>query len=345
MHFLRKQQLKILLRLPNWLGDSAMVSPAFESLKMYFINASFTLVGSEASCGIYRRDSRVDRIIIDRTKIEKHRFQATKKLAARAGKHDIAILFTNTFYSALFVFMTKTPIRVGYGQNLRSIFLTHKIKFIKNVHQVLLYQNLVNNLCNTTLVLSNNLDGAGVLKLVHSDIKGFVEKKDKINIGINPGAAYGSAKRWSEQYFLEVMAYFLQNNCRIFLFGNAAEVGELGEQLTSYISYESESFVNLVGKTTIEQLCDYIASMDLFITNDSGPMHIAASFNVPLVAIFGPTDTLQTSPWKSKAIILDKKLPCAPCKKRVCPLKHHNCMKLITPDEVISSAKILLQGL
>ena len=80
----------------------------------------------------------------------------------------------------------------------------------------------------------------------------------------------------------------------------------------------------------------------MFITNDSGPMHIAASYDVPIIAMFGPTDSKETRPWSDNAIILDKQISCAPCKKRECPLGHHNCMKLITPDEVIMHSYMML---
>ena len=78
--------------------------------------------------------------------------------------------------------------------------------------------------------------------------------------------------------------------------------------------------------------------MDLFLTGDSGPMHLAASFEVPTVAIFGPTRNKETSQWMNdKAVIVKKKLDCQPCMKRICPLKHHNCMKLIKSVDVLSA--------
>ena len=103
--------------------------------------------------------------------------------------------------------------------------------------------------------------------------------------------------------------------------------------------------------------------MNIFITNDSGPMHIAAALKVPMIAIFGPTNIKETAPYVPQVsntnlsiedsimyspyhscILLYKSLPCAPCKKRECPLKHHNCMKLITPQEVITHTINLLKN-
>ncbi|WP_390578320.1 glycosyltransferase family 9 protein, partial [Helicobacter pylori] len=109
----------------------------------------------------------------------------------------------------------------------------------------------------------------------------------------------------------------------------------------------SNNAYNLCGKTSIEELIERIAILDLFITNDSGPMHVAASAQTPLIALFGPTDEKETRPYKAqKAIVLNHHLSCSPCKKRVCPLKNeknHLCMKSITPLEVLEAARTLLE--
>lgn len=338
------ESLKILLRLPNWLGDAVMASPAFEMLKAHFPNATFSIVGTEASCGIFSRDLRVDKIFIDSTKISqgrknnlKNRIIATKKFANEIGHHDIAIDFTNHFFSALLMYFTKAKMRLGYAKNGRGILLNKKIPFKKHIHQVALYLNLANAICGKKLIESSDskdLIESNPLHLISHSLKGF-KSHNKPCIGINPGAAYGSAKQWEEKYFIEIILYFLNEGYEVFIFGN--ENVELPQNIT-----QNPHFTNLIKKTSILELLDYIAVMDIFISNDSGPAHIAAAFKIPLIVIFGPTSAKETSPWCENAVILDKHLPCAPCKKRECPLKHHNCMKLITPDEVIECVHKML---
>ncbi|MCJ8346915.1 glycosyltransferase family 9 protein, partial [bacterium] len=103
------------------------------------------------------------------------------------------------------------------------------------------------------------------------------------------------------------------------------------------------NYINLAGKTKIDQLISRIAGLDLFITGDSGPMHVATAYQIPLVSIFGPTDPEHTHPWNHKnSIMINKNLSCAPCMKRKCPLKHHQCMKDISADEVIEASLKLL---
>lgn len=344
-----KDAKKILLRLPNWLGDAVMISPAFELLKARFTDAKFVLIGTEGSCGIYARDLRVEKIFVDSTKISqngrknglKNRVIATKNFANEimaVGEIDIAIDFTNHFFSALLIYFTRAKIRVGYAKNGRGILLNNKPKFMPRIHQVALYLNLALSICGKKLI-DSTLDSTKILqcaplKLISHKIKHF--KSENLCIGINPGAAYGSAKRWEEKYFVEIILYFLAQNYEVFIFGN--DEISLPTQIA-----QNPRLHNLIRQTTITELVDYIALMDIFISNDSGPMHIAAAFRVPLVAIFGATDSRETSPWVDNAVILDKHLPCAPCKKRECPLKHHNCMKLITPDEVIESVNKILR--
>lgn len=424
----------ILVRLPNWLGDSVMVSPAFEWLKKSFENADFTLVGTKASCGIYERDSRVKRIIIDTSKSSKCRIYATKKLANQIGAHDIAITFSNTFFSALLLYWSKSAVRIGYAKNARSFLLTDALALYKydtqgNIkHQVHLYLELIAllesvqrqayNMCENLLDSQDNvsfsaqnpqklqewLKGIEKLQNATADSTLLHEAHFKLDllpvlatmplqlisspltlptqsyaIGINPGAAFGSAKCWEKSYFVDIIKHFLTLSYNVYLFGSS-DSSRTNTQIADSVASHTNAyfFHNLTDKTNLSQLIDYIAAMNVFITNDSGPMHIAAALKVPMVAIFGPTNINETAPYSptpltslplihtnantkiavshnandeykrlapyDTCILLCKYVPCAPCKKRECPLKHHNCMKLITPQEVITHTINLLKN-
>ncbi|PAF42485.1 lipopolysaccharide heptosyltransferase II [Helicobacter sp. 11S02596-1] len=345
--------MKILLRLPNWLGDAVMATPALELLKNHYPKASLSIVGTQAVCGLFERDPCVQAVFVDETKKSKSRLLATYQLAKQIGKHDIAITFTNNIFSALLLFWTKTPLRIGYAKNLRSPFLSHPLAFHSGYHQVLTYAHLLSPLFSGAYKQNQDkmfLDATSLdvpaLKLIASKKPYASEKKTKI--GINPGAAFGSAKRWLKEYFAETILSLIQKDYEVVLFGNQSDEEMMNEIITIVKKLATqqkilENITDLTGKTTITSLIDTIATLDLFITNDSGPMHIATALQIPLIAIFGPTNDKETSPWRHKnAVILNRSLPCAPCKKRTCPLDHHNCMKLITPDEVIAATNKLL---
>lgn len=376
----------ILLRLPNWLGDSVMVSSAFEWLKFSFPLADFSIVGTKASCGIYERDSRIKHIFIDESKKAKSRILATKDLAKAIGKHDLAITFSNTFFSALLLYLTKSPVRIGYSKNARGFLLTHALKLQKHdlqgkkYHQVLLYLSLIAPLSQVreqvALTLSSSKKEpishkilmpneilqtlstkpltliSRSIDLIHlAPSKTSPQETDlyKPIIGINPGAAFGSAKRWEQSHFVSVIEYFLDIEYQVYLFGSSAESSANTDIANTLKNHKNlQYFHNLTDKTNLSELIDYINAMSVFITNDSGPMHIATALKVPIVAIFGPTDINETAPYipaltEQSHTLLYANLPCSPCKKRECPLKHHNCMKLISPQEVITSTIKLLK--
>lgn len=163
-------------------------------------------------------------------------------------------------------------------------------------------------------------------------------------LGLNPGASYGSAKRWYPLYFAKVAQEFA-NDFDIVIFGGSNE-SEICDEIAHQLSKNGVKFTNLCGKTTIKELCEMIAGIaksgGIFITNDSGPMHIAAAFKTPTIALFGPTRWRETSPYANEnARILHLNLPCMPCMKRVCPLGTHACMKNLLPQMAIDAIKEL----
>ena len=196
----------------------------------------------------------------------------------------------------------------------------------QNRHQVEKYNDFVND--------SLSIDSAaGKLQIYGYDIA----KSKKTILGINPGASYGSAKRWYPAEFAKV-ARELSSEYDVIIFGGSGETDIAGDIEQALIDSGVTNYKNLAGNTTITELINKIASLDLFITGDSGPMHIAAAFQIPTVAIFGPTKDKETSQWMNKkSIIVKKNLNCQPCMKRTCPLQHHDCMNLIKAVDVLTA--------
>ncbi len=317
--------MKVLVRLPNWLGDAVMATPVLESLKASYPTALFTLVGTPVALSLFEGDERVERLVVDESKKAKSRLFWFYKAAKELGSFDIAITLQNSLLSALFLFFTGSKVRIGYAREFRSLFLTHAPKENKKIHQVLRYLELVKPFCTTVtekLHISSNATPKNLCI-------------------INPGAAYGEAKRWEAVKFGEV-ATRLSKEYDIAIVGAPNEV-DIGAQVEETLkTHGVTNYQNLVGKTTMRELVDLIASAKLFITNDSGPMHIAAAFSVPTVAIFGSTDENETAAWGNPHYAVVKKdMDCRPCKKRTCPLKHHDCMRLIEAAEVLEAVKRL----
>lgn len=316
--------MNILIILPNWLGDAVMATPALEALCVIYPDAKLTLVGSYVSVEALKHHPQCTRYYVDETKKGGNRFLNTYRFAKELGRHDMAITFRNQLHSTLLLFWSGTPLTTGRRSWHSITFLTHAILPSHPAHLVKQYRDIAQSLTRDPLLI-------GKLKL-HIPPHEYIRP----TLGINPGATYGSAKRWYPEKFAEV-ARTLSDRYEIVLFGGPNEV-EMANDIQKRLG--EISITNLAGKTSVEELCAMIGGLDLFITNDSGPMHVASAYQIPTVAIFGPTRYLETSPWKNeKSIIVRHDIECAPCMKRECPLKHHECMKNIGADEVIIAAK------
>ena len=322
--------MKILVILPNWLGDAIMATPAIELLATYHPDAKFTFVGSYVSIEALKHHPQCERAIVDETKKASNRFIATYKLARELGAFHLAVTFRNQLHSSLLLRFTNTVVCLA-KQSWHSMFLlSHTPRIKAGKHLVLQYAQLaMTNVDNYT-------NDIGALKL-------YIKPQEftKPTLGINAGATYGSAKRWYPERFAQVASEF-SDKFDIIIFGGPGEVEMAKEIEDNLISLNTHNFINLAGKTNIEELCSNIAGCSLFITNDSGPMHVAAAYQVPTVAIFGPTKHKETSQWMNeKSKIVREEMECAPCMKRECPLKHHECMKKITASKVIEAVKEL----
>ncbi len=158
----------------------------------------------------------------------------------------------------------------------------------------------------------------------------------KPTLGINPGATYGSAKRWYPEEFAKVAMHF-SKEYDIIIFGGTNEVKIALEIETNIHKNGIENVTNLAGKTSLQELIEHIGGLSLFVTNDSGPMHIAAAYQITTVALFGPTKENETSQWQNPhGYIISHHLECSPCMRRECPLKTHACMRDIKAEEVIA---------
>lgn len=382
-----------------------MSTPVLELLKSRFSKARFCLVAPSGVLEVFRGDESVEVFIPDESKKSKCRVLATKALANRVindfGVPDIALTLTNHFYSALFLSLTKARFRVGYKRVFGGVLLNKSVPKLRNIHQVLSYANLArcvidlpdfSGFCdiktlesitpNLKLYLAKEAKTPSEFLDIFCD-KDAIKKSNQKIIGLNPAAAYGSAKRWLPSYFAEVASYFALRGEVVVIFGTKGDY-ELGEQIRTQAQNLAQDFtqnsaqhfgldfakkskaqeniqeeniqgervqeniLNLCGKTDIQGLMRAISKLSVFITNDSGPMHISCALGVPTIALFGPTKSSETNGFRAKDFtLLQKEVPCAPCKKRECPLPkgegHHKCMVDLLPSLVIDEANKILE--
>lgn len=314
---------KVLIEIPTWLGDCVMTTPAIENIINLHPDADITIFGTIVSTSVFEHHPNVHRIVIDDSRRQKFRVFHLYKQAKQLGRFDYVISFRRTLASKLFVWFSNAKIKGNYRRYTK-----------RAIHQVIRYNDFVNKVFKVNAIASQ-------LTIYKNPKLITAYKSDKKLLGINPGASYGSAKRWYPTEFAKV-ASGLSDQYDIVIFGGPDEKDIAMDIEKSLIEKGVDNFQNLAGETTIPDLVNHISKLDLFITGDSGPMHVAAAFQVPTVAIFGPTKDDETSQWMNeKSIIVKKNLDCQPCMKRICPLNHHNCMKLIKAADVLDVVKRL----
>jgi len=308
--------MRILIELPTWLGDCVMSTPAVENIVKKHKDCEIIFIGSQASIDLMgSHPNCIGTHILDRKIINLIKTIRSIKFI------DLFISFRGSIRTKLFQLLSNAENKYQYNQ-----------KKFPSGHQVEKYNQFIQESIGSDFK-------AGKLKLFNSSH----EHPSKMPLlGLNPGASYGSAKCWPYEKFVEV-AVSLSDKFDILIFGGPNEVS-LSKKITQELSNKNcKNYTNLTGKTSIKGLMKYISSLDVFITGDSGPMHIAAAFQIPTVSIFGPTKINETSQWMNeKSNIVKKELSCQPCMKRVCPLGHHDCMRKINSKDVINSALSLI---
>lgn len=343
---------RILVRGPNWLGDAVMCEPALRGLRRLFPDAQIALLVKPAVADLFAGHPALTRVLTYDTKGRHAGLSGKWVLAGQLRRQgfDLAVLFQNAFEAAFLTFLAGVPRRYGYATDGRSLLLSDPVAAPDRrtlVHQVHYYWDLLKPLGLTgdptapELVVFPEEEQAMAGRLA----QGGLTASDVV-VGINPGSTYGGAKRWLPERFAEVTERLCrtireshEQQVSVVIFGAKGEE-RLGQEIAARLS--SRSLV-LSGATTIRELMAAVKRCATLLTNDTGPMHIASAFQVPVVAIFGPTDWRTTAPFGSAHTIVRQPVDCAPCLLRECPIDHR-CMTRVSVEQVYEAATKQLGG-
>lgn len=333
--------MKIVVRAPNWIGDAILSLPALESLRKNFPQAQIWIAAREWVKDLFTSYHFIKGVIpLSNLDSLKGVRSAAKNL--KESNFDTGILLTNSFSSAFLFYLAKIPERWGYTRDGRGILLTRSVtpKGREELsHQLNYYLELISGLglkaypseINLPLTQEEKTSAKEMLLSLNIDLK-------RPLVVLNPGASYGPAKRWPASRFAEVARLFQQRkNAEILIIGSSDE-SELAESIVSSMTKKP---LSLAGKTNLRLLAGLISHAAVFVTNDSGPMHLANALKTPVTAIFGPTDPRLTGPFQEPAMVIKKDVLCWPCSYRECPFDH-GCMMKIEPEEVFKASQKFL---
>ena len=344
---MRKEGIRrIVVRGPNWLGDAVMCEPALSQVRTLFPEAEITLLVKPGIADLLAQHPAVNRTLVydDRGRHAGLVGKWTLAGVLRRHRFDLAILFQNAFEAALISFLAGIPRRFGYATDGRTLLLTDPVTVPPRTaqrHQVEYYWDLLKPLGGQGPAPSPRLfvtpDESALIagRLADAGIG-----PSDLLIGVNPGSTYGHAKRWLPDRYAEVVNRVVKNaqnrsgaRVGVVILGAKGEE-PLGKTIADQIKTRT---VVCSGQTTVRELMALVKRCQLFLTNDTGPMHVAAAFQVPLVAVFGPTDWQTTSPFGVDAKLVRQPVSCAPCLLRECPIDHR-CMTGVTVEQVYAAA-------
>jgi heptosyltransferase-2 len=334
---------KILVRATNWLGDAVMSLPALRALRQRFPDAEITILAKPWVADLYGREPFCDRMIPYTPKTLGEKWDAARALAPEG--FDCALLLQNAFEAAAVAYIAGIPERIGYARDGRSALLTRAIPVPRRGeiprHERFYYLELLHRAGILDALPDNDriqLDGAAAARA--SGIARFhALKMGATVVGMSPGAAYGTAKQWLPERFAAAADQVASElGAGVAIFGSAAE-RELCGQIAATLRAPAHNFA---GETTLAQYIDLAAACRVYLTNDSGGMHVASALGVPTVAIFGATDDIGTGPTGPLSRVVREPVECSPCLKRECPIDHR-CMTRVSADRVAQVALDLLK--
>jgi heptosyltransferase-2 len=330
---------RVCVRATNWLGDAVMSLPAIRTIRQVFPHAHLAVVARPWVADLYARETSIDRVIP---------YTAQKGLGAKRAfarmlgreRFDAAILLQNAFDAALLAWLAGIPERIGYNRDARGLLLTRAIPVPDPGdiprHQRFYYLELlrragmIERFPDTDAIRLDGIPLAREAGLAHLSRLGIAGPA----VGISPGAAYGNAKRWLPERFAAAAQALAP--AAVLLFGSAGERA-LCETVAESLRPAGVGVHNLAGQTTLREFIDLAAACRLFLTNDSGAMHVAAALGVPTVAVFGSTDDTTTGPTGPLARVVREHAECSPCLLRECPIDHR-CMTAVTAERTAAVA-------
>lgn len=346
----------ILIVGPSWVGDMVMAQVLFILLKQRDPDCRITVLAPAWSRALLDRMPEVEASInmpVGHGKVDLGaRWNLAHKLVPE--RYDWAIVLPNSFKSALIPAMAGVPKRTGWRGEMR-FWLLNDIRLLRKDRYPLMIERFA--------ALAYPPDRSLPESLPRPKLQINKERVDELTgqldlsleqpvLALCPGAEFGSAKRWPEQYYAEVAAAMMARGWQVWLLGSERDqpVGQaIIDAITNSEQAQSrylnrEQIFNLAGRTELADAIDLLSAASLVVSNDSGLMHIAAALARPLVVIYGSTSPGFTPPLADRVEVLSIPVDCGPCFQRECPQKHLKCLNDLKPDLTLAAIDRLLDG-
>jgi heptosyltransferase II len=334
-----EERENILVRGVNWIGDAVMTLPALRAIRKAYPAGRICLLVKPGVAPLFENNPDIDEIILYKESHRRFFGRLQLALSLRQKRFARAILLQNAFDAALIAFLAGIPERIGYNRDGRGFLLTKAIPHRdgdRKLHHIHYYLNLLK-----AAGINAEFSGPRIKLSIDERMaaRGMLSDLTRPVLGINPGSAYGPSKRWLPERFAEVAVWFVkETHGSVIIFGGRNET-DIAEQIFRAIPMNKMS---VAGRTSLRELTALISECDVFLTNDSGPMHLAYAVGTPLVAIFGSTSPELTGPVGYGNAVLRTDVDCSPCFSRRCVKDYLQCMFSVSSEEVFENVRRLL---
>jgi len=339
----------VLLLQTSFLGDTVLTLPLIDEIKRQFPVKKLTLLCQPASRELLRDHPAIDEIIVDDKKKADRGYVGLRAeaRALKAQNFTVALTPHKSLRSALMLYWADIPCRVGFRQSKGWFFFHRRVDRDASRHDVERNLSILSAFGRRVEDCRREIElpvSATLQEAVNQKLSAFGVAEDDLAVGVCPGSVWPT-KRWSSAGFAELIRMLSERlGCTILLFGGPEDARVVEEVQSRSGGYA----INLVNHIGLRELPAAISRCALFITNDSGPMHVAVARKIPTVAIFcATTPELGFFPYTDKAIVVGKNLSCRPCGThggRRCPLGHAHCIEKIQTQTVLEAAEKLLSS-
>jgi heptosyltransferase-2 len=328
---------RIIVKAVNWLGDLVMSGPALHAIHDTFPGAHLAVLVRRELASFFDGAMWIDQVIPYRLRGGAAGLldQLSIVRRIRAGYFDLAVVFPNSFQSAMWMVAAGVQRRAGYEADRRGFMLSHKVApraDVERAHQVYHWLTMV----------AETVGAKGAAEAYHLDVN--VQSRDKMHawlanrrvrperplIALAPVAAYGPAKEWPVERYAELADILAQRHGAECVLVGGIDDRPQCEQIAAQCK---RGAIVAAAETTVGELIALLSQCHGFAGNDSGCMHLAGALGVPTVAIFGSTNPLRTGPLGPHCTVIYRGLECSPCLERTCRFGHYNCLRDIAAEE------------
>ena len=342
---------RILVNQTSYLGDVILTTPLLAEIRRCFPEAELDLLCTPRATSLVDNNPDLDHIVADDKRGEGRGLKGVwrKVMELRRRRYTLALSPHKSLRSALLLFLARIPCRIGFRQSAGWFLYHHRVNRDTRLHDV--DRNL-------SLLQAFGMDPSRSQKKLRIEVDshtrqsveriwnalGIEQQDGGLIFGLNPGSVWPT-KRWSVEGYANLMVQLKKKyRCEVVLFGGPEdrEIADRIQELSGHVGFD------LVGRTSLRELPCAVERCDVFITNDSAPMHIAVARGIPVVAVFcATTPSLGFYPYASRATVVQKELSCRPCTShggRRCPLGTADCIHLVKSEDVLRGVEQVING-